>query len=346
MRYLVTGATGFIGRRLMRRLVEAVGPSAVTCLVTASASPAEYEATDRYRNLGITLVPGDLLQSGVATEPPPAVDVVIHLAANIDTRATETQARVNDEGTRNLLNWLRPVSRGARIVYASSVAVHDRNRRPEGAIAEESPLVPRSAYGRTKLRGERILRERAGVDGYSWTILRLPTVYGPGQKDHGLFDELTELTKRGALLGSIDWPGRTSIIHVDDVAEAVIDLAARDESAGQVFCVASDESLTVGEIARHIGRALGRPIKPVAIPPVLLGTTRWIVWSAAVQKSAPGFLRVPLWRLSLMIDDGFWFDTSKFRNVYRQRPRTLDEGLVGLLQPSPPREYSRPDRSV
>jgi len=71
--------------------------------------------------------------------------------------APEQALLVNHEGTRHLLDWLRPVSRGARIVYASSVAVHDRDRPPNGPISENSPLVPRTAYGRTKLEGEKII---------------------------------------------------------------------------------------------------------------------------------------------------------------------------------------------
>jgi nucleoside-diphosphate-sugar epimerase len=90
---------------------------------------------------------------------------VFHLAANIDTGATDDEARVNDAGTRNLLAWLQPVSRGARILYTSSVAVHDRDAQPREAISESSLLVPRTAHGRTKLKGEYILQECGGRDG-------------------------------------------------------------------------------------------------------------------------------------------------------------------------------------
>ena len=135
------------------------------------------------------------------------------------------------------------------------------------AISEESPFVPRTAYGRTKLRGEHLIRERSGPDGYSWTILRLPTVYGPGQKPSGLFDQMIRMASSGAMLGRIDWPGRTSIIHVDDAVDVMVDLAGRGEAADQVYCLASDESLTVGELARKIGEVLGRPVSAIGPAP-------------------------------------------------------------------------------
>ena len=327
MKALVTGGTGFIGRRLVRQLVAQYGVDGVTCLVKPPVTPFEAEALERFRSQGLRLIEGDLMARPVAAQAPPAVDVVFHLAANIDTDAPLEALRVNHEGTDRLLDWLSVVSRGTRIVYASSVAVHDRVAAPAGPIVETSPLTPRTGYGETKLRGEQILAERATRDGYSWTVLRLPTVYGPGQKPDGLFDQLITNAEGGSLLGRLDWPGRTSIIHVDDVAAAMIELAGRPEAAGEVFCIASDESLTVGELARGIGEAIGRPVRPIGIPGPLIATARWLVWNRTVAAMVPVSGRLAFWRLSLIISDGFWFDTTKFRRVYTRPLKKLSEGL-------------------
>lgn len=330
MKALVTGGTGFIGRRLVRQLVAQYGVGGVACLVKPPVTPFEAEALERFRSQGLRLIEGDLMARPVAAEAPPAVDVVFHLAANIDTDAPLDALRVNHEGTDRLLDWLSVVSRGTRIVYASSVAVHDRVAAPAGPIVETSPLTPRTAYGQTKLRGEQILAERATRDGYSWTVLRLPTVYGPGQKPDGLFDQLIKRAEGGSLLGRLDWPGRTSIVHVDDVAAAMIELAGRPEAAGEVFCIASDESLTVGELARGIGEAIGRPVRPFGIPGPLIAAARWLVWNRAAAAMVPISGRLAFWRLSLIISDGFWFDTTKFRRVYTRPLKNLSEGLRSL----------------
>jgi nucleoside-diphosphate-sugar epimerase len=328
---LVTGGTGFIGRRVVRRLIELDGAAAVVCLVKPPATALEAEALDGFRARGVRLLDGDLLNQPVSASTAPQIDRVFHLAANIDTNATDRDLVVNYTGTRNLLDWLAPVSKGIRIVYASSVAVHDRDKAPNGPIDESSPLVPRTPYGRTKLLGETILREGAAAGGYSWTILRLPTVYGPGQKPGGLFDTMIELASGGGLLGRVDWPGRTSIIHVDDVAAAMIDLSTRPEAGGEVFCVASDESLTVGEIARSVGRSIGRDVRSMAIPAPLLGMTRALAWNRRLAALLPRFARLPFWRLSLIVSDGFWFNTTKFRRVYREPLRPLDSGLEDII---------------
>jgi nucleoside-diphosphate-sugar epimerase len=332
MTVLVTGATGFIGRRLVRRLIETHGANAIVCLVKAPAAPLEAEALESYRSQGLRLIEGDLIDQPVCAEPPPRVDAIFHLAANIDTDANEDELLVNHVGTRNLLDWLAPVSGGARILYASSVAVHDRSAAPTAPIDERSPFVPRTSYGKTKLQGETILRERATVDGYSWTIVRLPTVYGPGQKAGGLFDTMIELASAGALLGRLDWPGRTSIIHVDDAAEVMVDLAGRLEAANETFCLASDESLTVGEIARVVGRVVGRPVRSIAIPSLFLRAGRAVVWNRAIGATLPRAARLSFWRLSLIVSDGFWFDTTKFRRVYTKPIRALEAGLKDTVR--------------
>lgn len=330
-RFLVTGATGFIGRRLVRRLAAEFGAESLVCLTKAPVNPLEAQAIESYRAMGLRLVEGDLMNTPVSSEAPPQVQVVFHLAANIDTDAGADELRVNHEGTEHLLDWLHPIARGVRIVYASSVAVHDRDRMPAGPISENSPFTPRTGYGRTKLLGETIIKKRSAADGYSWTILRLPTVYGPGQKPDGLFDKLIKLASSGALLGRVDWPGRTSIIHADDVAAAMIELGSRESAAGEIYCVASDESMTVGALARRIGDFVGRPISPIGIPRPLLQLLRAAVWSRGLQAAMPPAARLSFWRLSLIVSDGFWFDTARFRSVYRKPLKNLEEGLADTV---------------
>jgi dihydroflavonol-4-reductase len=329
-RFLVTGATGFIGRRVVRRLLADFGPHSLVCLVKSPANALEAAALESFRTSGVRLLEGDLMDMPVAAEPAPAVDVVLHLAANIDTDASESDLRVNHIGTTHLLDWLRPVSPGTRILYTSSVAVHDRDRAPTGPIDENGPLVARTAYGRTKLLGEEIIRRRAAEDGYSWTILRLPTVYGPGQKPGGLFDQLIQLASTGGLLGRIQWPGRTSIIQVDDVAAVMTEFSQRNDTSGEIYCLAA-ESPTVDELSHRIAQVVGRPRVPVAIPTPVLAALRWVVWNRTADRLVPRAARLPFWRLSLIVSDGFWFDAAKFHRVYAKPLKPVEEGLAEIL---------------
>ncbi|MBI5201226.1 MAG: NAD(P)-dependent oxidoreductase [Elusimicrobia bacterium] len=329
-RFLVTGGTGFIGRRLVAALAARHGASSVVCLIAPAASPAEAAALDALRAAGVRLLPSDLLGSPVCAEPAPKVEAVFHLAASLDLGAPESRLRVNDEGTRNLLAWLGGAARGGRVNYVSSVAVHDRVAHPTAPIDEKSPFTPRTAYGVTKLRGEELLRAGAEPGGYSWTVFRLPTVYGPGQRDGGLFSTMLKLAPANALLARLDWPGRTSVIHVDDVVEALVALSSLPEAAGQAYCVSSDEHPTVGEIARTIAKVSGGALSPISIPGPLLALMRAAAWSPLLRTCAPASARLAAWRVSLMVSDGFWFDPSKFRAVYRKPMRALEDGLREL----------------
>lgn len=331
MRYLVTGATGFIGRHLMAQLLSLGLAGDVDCLVDPKARAREEMSRTAYRTAGVRLTEGDLGTGQMNGPPPSRVDVVFHLAANIDTAATGAALDVNDRGTRHLLEWLGDHSRAARIVYASSVAVHDRRGTSKGPISETSPFHPRTDYGRTKLRGEQILQAEANARGYTYTILRLATVYGPDPKPGGLFDTFARYAANGSFAGRLDWPGRTSILHADDAAALMIDVARRPEAANQIYCVANPAAPSVGELAREIGHAMGRPVEPIRAPRWAWRLTRALVCNPVVFDLTPGGLRRNLWRLSLIVDDGFWTDPSKLRTMWTGAPKPLSEGLAAML---------------
>jgi UDP-glucose 4-epimerase len=331
MRVLVTGGTGFIGRRLVPQLVQAFGADAITCLVHSSAKPAEHEALMRFREAGVHIIHGDLTRVPVCDTTAPPVDVVFHLGANIDTDTPEHEHRVNDAGTANLLAWLGPALKGVRILYTSSIAVHDRNGPSDGPLTEDSPFTPRTAYGVTKLRGEDILRAAAEREGFTWTIVRLPTVYGPGGKAGGMFDLLITGVKTGGLISRLNWPGRSSIIFVDDAGAILIDLAQRGSAANQVYCIASGEDPTLGDIAREAGAILNRPPKPIRLPLVAWRALRWLLWNPIVVALMPRRARVTYWRLTLVVDDGFWYDARKFLSQNTQALVQLREGLRRML---------------
>ena len=331
MKFLVTGGTGFIGRRVVTQLLAAHPASDIVCLVKRSTIPAERDAEARYAAAGVRIIEGDLDDPAVSREAAPKADAILHLAANIDTALPEEQIRVNDLGVENLLNWLAPVSRGARIVYTSSVAVHDRNGVASGPIVETSPYTPRTPYGVTKLRGEHILEARAKTDGFTYTFLRLATVYGPGSKQGGMFDLLFKMTAEGSLGGRIDWPGRTSIIHVEDTAALIIGIASIPQAANQVYCVANAEAPTVGQLTQRIGRISGHPVRPIVLPNWMWSAIRSVIWSAPVRALTPKSAALVYWRLSLIVDHGFWYDTRKLQSVWAKPPRDVD-AAIGEMQ--------------
>jgi UDP-N-acetyl-alpha-D-quinovosamine dehydrogenase len=331
MTALVTGATGFIGRVLVDRLVACYGADAVICLVKPEHNRERTEAVESIRRLGVRIIEGDLNDRLVSREPAPPVAVVFHLAANIDTGAPHRAHRVNDRGTGHLLNWLAPVLPGIRVMYTSSVAALDRSGPAKNPLDESSPCSPRTAYGLTKLRGERILQKRAPNHGFTYTILRLGTVYGPGAKRGGLFDQLITLSVTNSPLARLNWPGRVSVMHVDDVVDLLVTLASHSACANEIYCVANPEAPTVGELAQRIGRACGRQPKTVALPSWVWRLARRVTWLPVTQAAASLFAAQAYWRFTLLVDNAFWLDTRKLQKIWTAAPLELDAGLTDMI---------------
>lgn len=331
MRILVTGATGFIGRHLVARVLHEVPQAEVICLVKPPANDSELAALAAIRHAGLRVIEGDLNEPGVSPELSPDFDVVFHLAANIDTAASEAELKVNDVGTQHLLSWLGRAIRDGRVVYSSSIAVLDRDGPADGPLNESSPCVPRTEYGCTKHRGEQILQGLAGPQRFTYTILRLATVYGPGLKTGGLFDQLVRLNAEQKILGRLDWPGRTSIIHVDDVTAIMLGLARNPKAANEIYCVANSDAPTVGTLSEHIGRLVPAPASRVHLPRWVWRFGRTVAWNRAAQLFIAPLAQTIFWRFSLLVDDGFWFDTAKLQAIWLEPLVGLDEGLIRLL---------------
>ena len=220
MRVLVTGASGFIGRYVARRFV--AGGAEVYALVR---SPG-----DRLALPGAIPIEGDLgnPESLAALEELPPLDVVCHLAADTRMDASEEELEVNVSGTAALISHLALQLKDARFLFASSIAAVDRKTKPDAPLTTDDPPAPRSAYGLSKLRGEELVTAEAGVRGFSASLLRLGTIYGPGQERGGVVT-LARAAKAGGLAARLPWPGKISFCHVADVAEVFWRLADRDD---------------------------------------------------------------------------------------------------------------------
>lgn len=175
MRILVTGGGGFLGRRLIERLLaDGLGGAPVTAVTAFDAVPPAPFADGRVR-----LATADLCDAAaVATAIGDGVDVAFHLAAVVSGAAEADLAlgmRVNVDGTRTLLDALAAGGRRPRLVFASSVAAFGRVG-PDGFVDDATTPKPASSYGAEKVIGEYLVADRTrrgDVDGRS---VRLPTV--------------------------------------------------------------------------------------------------------------------------------------------------------------------------
>jgi nucleoside-diphosphate-sugar epimerase len=252
---LITGATGFVGSHVAEALAGKV--ERIRALVRPTSDTA------RLRALGITTETATFEDTVALRRAVQGAEVIVHLAALTHAGTAAELDRVNAEGTRALRDAALDVEpRPRRIVYMSSLAaVGPSGRRPVGQADEPRPLT---AYGRSKLAGERVLLEVA--DRIEVVILRAPAVYGPRD---------TEMLRffRMAGLGVLPVPAGPNrplqLVHVADLARAVA-AAVTAPSAGGVFHVANPEPLPWSEICLLLGRAAGRRVRLVRVPPAAI----------------------------------------------------------------------------
>jgi nucleoside-diphosphate-sugar epimerase len=324
MRALVTGGTGFLGSFLVREWAGRYGNEAVACLVPAQGNAAETATREAFEQEGIRCVEGDLRQCPVAEDLGGPFDVVFHLAAATDTSWPEERlAPINVQGTKNLLDSLKGTLRGKRVVFTSTSAAVDRAWRPRGPLTETSPCRPRTAYGRTKLAAEQILQEWCGLEGAEYTIARLTTLYGPRVRT-GMIPVLTEGLRTGRLSARLNWPGRASLLYVEDAVRTLLFLAECERAANEVYFLSSGEALRVGDLVREIARRLDPPGRPRRLPGWLWWLVRRVAW-------APGIKRLVPWRLLHILDDGLLCDSSKVRKLCPHEFVQINEGLDRTL---------------
>src|SRR5579883_2679297 len=261
MRAFVTGATGFVGSRVVKLLL-AQGHE-VTVLARSVA---------KAKGLGLPaerILEGDLFTIGKMREWIRRSDVVLHLAAEIATQKDEKKLwKIDVEGTDAVAEAAEG-SKIARFVFASTVVVGEAN----GAVLKpDEPLVPTTMYGKAKQEAERRLRRME----LPVVILRPSHIYGPG----GWYAELVHDFVHGRRF----MPGRGDnwwdVVHVDDVARALVLLAEKGEP-GQIYHCVDDNPIRMRDFFEITAHALGKG-KPRAVPVFL---AKWLRGTGPVESA-------------------------------------------------------------
>jgi nucleoside-diphosphate-sugar epimerase len=255
--YLVTGGTGFVGRHLVRRLVGARQP--VRCLVRDLARAQALLPPE------VEFVAGDLGDHAALARAVAGAEVVLHLAGLVKASDPRRYHAVNGDGTRALCAAVaraRPAP--LRLLYTSSLAAAGPSA-PGRPRAEDVPPAPISHYGRSKLDGERAVRELG--DQVPITIVRPPAVYGP--EDRELL-ALFRLVARGLRPAIGCGPRWVSLVHVHDLVRALADFARHDAAAGRIYFVAEPEPYTWRLLFDLVQRALGNRVLPLVVPELLV----------------------------------------------------------------------------
>lgn len=267
-RVLLTGATGFVGPHVARAF-QADGYT-VRALVRSPARAASLERD------GVELEVGDLDDRDAMRRACSGTDVVAHLAALTHARTEAEYERVNEGGTRRLLEAACDVAGGpSRFVYLSSLAAVGPAVDGRPVTASDTPR-PLTAYGRSKLGGEAACR--AAADRIEIAILRAPAVYGPG--DAELF-RFFRIASRGLIPVPTGPVRPLQLVHVEDLAAAIV-MAARAGGAVGVYHIAEARAYGWAEVGRLVAAAVGAKARTVPVP-------AWLIRSlAAASETGAG----------------------------------------------------------
>lgn len=335
---VISGASGLIGQAvsvLARRVYSTEFSSGkIHFLVSDSASAYERSGQQRLTLQEIPYVVTNLVTGIGLDKLLRSPRLVFHLAAN--THTDEVDHRVNDVGTQTLVDALQPLGPDCHFIFASSVAVSDNRSEPWIPLSEDTPDSDGQAnpYTRSKIRTERWLRESARNLGFRLTIIRFVTVYGKYPRPNSIFDLMQTMVVNGSLAARLNWPGRTSVVHAEDAAAAMIRVADCPPKPGatQIFIVHS-EALTLAEISKTLHRALDVPYRQIRLPIWVWGVVAAVLrQKRAFEPWLPLWLYNIIWRASMLVDNLFWCETNRLAlTISDWQPRKLADSIRDVL---------------
>jgi nucleoside-diphosphate-sugar epimerase len=273
---LVTGGTGFLGRSVVRRLIEVGRP--VRALVRLGTPPTAFDSLlAEMPQARLELMPASFSDPAALAAAVSGVDAVLHVAAS-KTGSAASQVANTVIGSDSLFK-AAVEARVPRFVLVSSFGVMGASAVPRGGlIDEETPLEPhpewRDPYSFAKLRQEQLAWKFHRESGLPLVVVRPGVIFGPGQN---LLSARVGLNLFGLFL-HLGLGATVPLTYVDNCADAVVQAGLVPGIEGKVFCVVDDAAPSSRQLLRRYRRRV-RAIPFVPVPfPLLRMLARFNVW--------------------------------------------------------------------
>lgn len=316
---LMTGATGFTGRTLARRLVDAG--------YTVRAIARQSSQLGDLASLPIQWFRGEVSDPDLIRQAVDGVQVIFHLATLYrDSSADRSEhERVHVQSTRLLAEAATQQPGFIRFVHVSTVGVHGHIEEPPAD--ETAPFRPGDDYQETKLEAERWLKDFAAAKELSYTIIRPAAIFGP--EDERLLKLFRMATKPVFIL-----LGRGKclyhLIHVEDLAEIMLRAASTPAAEGEAFICGNPQAISLENIGRLVAETLDHPFRVVRLPAAPLFGLAWLC-----EHICPLIgMRPPLYRrrVAFFTKDRS-FDTRKVQTLLQWTPKYDNEsGIIATAK--------------
>ncbi len=291
MQILLTGITGFVGTTLIQHL--------------KSTTQFELHPTLRLPVLGYpqATVVGSINHHTDWTTALQGIDTVIHLAARAhqinDTHPNPEQAfyEVNTAGTANLVQQSIE-ARVKHFIFISSIGA--MATLSDQVLTADSPCQPDTPYGRSKLAAEQALIQKTQGTGMTYTIIRPPLVYGPGNP--GNMERLIKLVYTGypLPLGAIH--NRRSLVALPNLIDLITTCLTHPAATNQTFLVSDNEDLSTTGLIKRLAKALDKPARLLPIPMPLLQSAAQIIGKPDLAQRLCGSLQVDISKTQSLLD--------------------------------------------
>lgn len=305
---ILTGATGFLGRRLATLLHSKldVGLTAVVRRRTEIPAAQIVEVQSLYSHTDWSTV---LINH----------QVVIHAAARAHIMKDEVEdplaeyRRVNVDGTLNLAR--QSAAAGVqRFIFISSIGVNGNIN--SNLFTADSVANPSGLYAQSKWEAEQGLWEIQRETGMELVIIRPPLVYGPNAP--GNFGSLMHLIDRGIPLPLGSVKNQRTLVALDNLVDLIITCIDHPKAANQVFLAGDGQDVSTTELLRGVARAMGKPSRLIPVPASLLMLGATLMGKKAIAQRLLGSLQV---------------DISKARDLLGwEPPISVEEGLRRCFQ--------------
>lgn len=302
---LLTGATGFVGNRLLAKLQDK--GHLCRAAVRRPSSSVDVQ-TD-------SVVVGEVDANTDWSKAVKDIEVIVHLAARVHVMHDQADnplvefRKINLDGTRSLAE--AAVKAGVkRFVYISTIKVNGEATKDSPFTSQDAPS-PSDPYAIAKWEAEKALQEISQESGLEVVVIRPPLVYGPGVKAN--FLNLIKLVRKRVPLPLAGIKNKRTLVALDNLVDLIMNCCEHPDAAGHIFLAGDDESVSTAELIAKIAGAFGQRSPAFSLSPILMAWATRLLGKQAVWHRLSESLQV---------------DTSEAKKVMGWQPVTsMDEEL-------------------